>query len=147
MAIRAEHSNGHEMLRLLLLPPVHLCEHRSLSTLPLPGACAARQCQPPVIQGQLPRENARHASGCWNVSPASAAAGSPHIRTHPSPRPEWARAPRAAVPLTLSCESEKQTPSGDLHAEAGRNPKLNPGSCTNKEEKGKFLPAASEAAN
>ena len=37
--------------------------------------------------------------------------------------------------------------SGDLHAEAGPNPKLNPGSCANKAEKGKFLPAASEAAD
>ena len=54
-----------------------MCEHRSLSTPPLPGACAARHRQAPVIQGQLSRENARHASGCCNVTPASAAAGSP----------------------------------------------------------------------
>ena len=38
-------------------------------------------------------------------------------------------------------------PSGDLHAEAGPNPKLNPGSYENKEEKGKSLPAASGAAD
>ena len=62
-----------------------VCEHRSLSTLPLPGACAARHDQGPVIQGQLPRENARRASGWYNVTPASAAAGSPHIHTPPSP--------------------------------------------------------------
>ena len=43
--------------------------------------------------------------------------------------------------------SEEQTPSGDLHAEADPNLKLNPGSYANKEEKGKFLPAASEAAD
>ena len=36
-----------------------VCEHRSLSTPPLLGACAARHCQGPVIRGQLPRENAR----------------------------------------------------------------------------------------
>ena len=65
-----------------------VCEHRSLSTLPLPGAGAARRCQAPVIPGQLPRENAQHASGCCNVTLASAAAGSPHIRTSPSYRPE-----------------------------------------------------------
>ena len=41
--------------------------------------------------------------------------------------------------------SEKETPSGDLHAEAGPNPKLNPRSCANKEDKGKSLPAASGA--
>ena len=34
-------------------------------------------------------------------------------------------------------------PEGNLHAEVGPKPKLNPGSCANKEEKGKFLPAAS----
>ena len=37
-------------------------------------------------------------------------------------------------------------PSGDLHAEASANPKLNPGTFVNK-EKGKFLPAASESAD
>ena len=36
-----------------------VCKHRSLSTPPLPGACAARHCQGSVIQGQLPRENTR----------------------------------------------------------------------------------------
>ena len=83
-----------------------VCEHRSLSTPPLLGACAARHCQGPVIQGQLPRENARRASGCCNVTPASASTGSPRIlRTTPSPRPEWARAPEEAAPLTPSCLS------------------------------------------
>ena len=48
---------------------------------------------------------------------------------------------------TTHCLSKEQTPSGDLHAEAGPNPKLNPRSCVNKEEKGKFLPAASGAAD
>ena len=124
-----------------------VCKHRSLSTPPLPGACAARHCQGPVIQGQLPRENARRASGWCNVMLASAAAGSPRIQIPPSPRPERARAPEAAAPLTPSCLSEEQTPSGDLRAEVGPNPKQNPGSCANKEEKGKFLPAASEAAD
>ena len=36
-------------------------------------------------------------------------------------------------------------PSGDLYAVVGPNPKLNPRSYANKEEKGKFLPAASGA--
>ncbi|XP_059765416.1 uncharacterized protein LOC132356574 [Balaenoptera ricei] len=65
-----------------------VCEHRSLSTPPLLGACAACHCQGPVIQGQLRRENARRASGCCNVTPASAATGSSCIRAAPSPRPE-----------------------------------------------------------
>ena len=63
-----------------------MCKHRSLSTPSLPGACAARHYQAPVIQEQLPPEYAWHASGCCNVTPASAAAGSPRIRTPPSPR-------------------------------------------------------------
>ena len=124
-----------------------MCKHRSLSTPPLPGACAARHCQGPVIQGQLPRKNTQRVSGCCNVTPASAATGSPRIRTPPSPRPERARAPESAAPLTPSCLSEEQMPSGYLHTEADPKPKLNPGRCANKEEKGKFLPVASGAAD
>ena len=124
-----------------------VCEHTSLSTPPLLGACAARHCQGPVIQGQIPRENTRRASGWCNVMPTSAATGSPRICALPSPRPERARDPESAAPLTPSCVSKEQTTSGDLHAEAGPNPKLNPGSCANKEEKGKSLPAASGAAD
>ena len=56
-----------------------MCKYRSLSTSPLPRACAARHCQGPVIQGQLPRENTRRASGCCNITSASASAGWPHI--------------------------------------------------------------------
>ena len=71
-----------------------VCEHRSLSTPPLLGACAACYCQHPVSQGQLPRENARCASGCCNVMLVAVAVGlSRLLRTPPSPRPEWARAP------------------------------------------------------
>ena len=65
-----------------------VCEHRSLSTPPLPGACAACHCQGPVIQGQLPWDNTRRASGWCNVIPASATAGLPRIRTPPFPLPE-----------------------------------------------------------
>ena len=45
-----------------------VCEPRSLSTPPLPGAGAACHHQAPVIRGKLPRENARRASGCCNVT-------------------------------------------------------------------------------
>ena len=79
---------------------------------------------------------------------ASAAAGSPRLlRTPPSPRLSEPEPPEAAAPLTPSCLGGEQTPSGDLHAEAGPDPKLNPGSCVNKEEKRQFLPAASGAAD
>ena len=124
-----------------------VCEHRSLSTPPLLGTCAACHCQGPVIQGQLPRENTWCTSSWWNVTLASAAAGSPHIRTPPSPGLSEPDSPESATPLTLSCLSKEQMSSGDLHAEAGPNPKVNPRSCMNKEEKGKSLPAASGAAD
>ena len=70
---------------------------------------------------------------------ASDAAGSPRLlRTAPSPRlSEPEPLPKAAAPLTPSCVSEEQTPSGYLHSEVGPNPKLSPGSCANK-EKGNF---------
>ena len=44
-------------------------------------------------------------------------------------------------------KGSEQIPSGDLHAEAGPNPKLNSRSCANREEKGKFFPAASGAVD
>ena len=115
-----------------------VCEHRSLSTPPLPGACAARHSQGPLIQGQLPLENTWHASGCCNVMVASAATGSPHIHTPPYPRPEWARVPESAAPLTLFCLSEEQMPSGDLHAEAGPIQSWTPGAVWTKKRKGNF---------
>ena len=55
-----------------------MCNHRSLPTTPHPpppGACAARHCQDPMIQGQLPWKNTQRASGCCNVMLASAATG------------------------------------------------------------------------
>ena len=72
-------------------------KHRSLSTPPLLGGCAAHHCQGPVIQGQLPQENTWHASGCCSVTLVSAAAGSPRIpypahpsfRIPPSLPPSW----------------------------------------------------------
>ena len=127
-----------------ITPEGNVLPKRSVALLPLRNA---KHCQGPMIRGQLPWENARCASGWCNVMPASAAAGSPRIRTPPSPRPEWARAPESAAPLTPSCLGEERMPSGDLHAEAGPNPNLNPRSWGNKEEKGKSLPAASGAAH
>ena len=72
-------------------------KHRSLSTPPLPEACAAPHCQGPVIWGQLPRENTWYASGCCNIMLAFAAAGSLHI-----PYPSLALAWVSHSPL-ISC--------------------------------------------
>ena len=44
-------------------------------------------------------------------------------------------------------QTSQKTPEGDVHAEVGRNPRLNPRICANKEEKGKFLCAATGAAD
>ena len=70
-----------------------VCEHRSLSTLPLPGACAACHGLAPVIQGQLPWENAQCASGCCNIT----------TPLMPQARP-------ASVPLPPSSLSEPEPP-------------------------------------
>ena len=67
---------------------IPVCKHRSLSTPPLPGACATCHCQGPLIQGQLPLENTWCTSGCCNVTLASAAAGSPCI-PYPSLPSAW----------------------------------------------------------
>ena len=90
-AISSDPRDGHETLRLLLPPPRILCATTGHYPHPHPpGACAARHCQGPVIQGQLPWENTWHASGCCNVMAASATAGSPRISimtTVPHPLP------------------------------------------------------------
>ena len=112
-----------------------VCEHRSLSTPPLLGACAARHCQGPVIQGQLPQEIARRASGWCNVTLASAAAGSPRIRTPPFPRPEWARAPEAAAPLTLSW-AKNRCPQATYMKRRGQIQSWTPGAVRTKTRKG-----------
>ena len=80
---------------------------------------------------------------CWPLPPQAQPTSvplPPPILSEPEP-------PKSAAPLTLYCLSEEQMPSGGVYAEAGPNPKLNPRSCANKEEKGKSLPAASGATD
>ena len=55
-------------------------------------------------------------------------------------------------PLISHCFNQvlsgwEEMPEVDLHAEVGPKPKLNPRICVNKEEKGKFLHAASGAVD
>ena len=67
-----------------------------------PGACAARHCQDPEIQGELPWENTWCTSGCCNVMLASAAAGSPCIpimTTVPLPLPSLSEQESTNQPL------------------------------------------------
>ena len=46
-----------------------------------------------------------------------------------------------------SCLGGEKMPEGSLHAETEPEPKLNPRSCANKQEKGTFLRAASGAVD
>ena len=113
-----------------------VCKHRSLSTPPLPGACAAHHCQGPVIQGQLSQENSWCTSGCCNVTPASATAGSPRIRTPPFPWPEWARDPESAAPLTPSCLGGNRRPQATYTQRQGQIQSWTPGAVRTKKRKG-----------
>ena len=144
-AISADPRDGHKMLRLLQ-PPRSLCA----STGHYPHLPSQEPAQPTTTRVPWSRDNfpgrthgapQTGAMSCWSLPPLA----HPSFCTPLSPRPEWARAPEAAAPLTASCLSKEQMSSGNLHEEAGPNPKLNPGSCANQEEKGKSLPAASGA--
>ena len=142
--------DGHETLMLLLQPQRILCASTGHYPHSPPGACATCHCQGPVIQGQLPWENTWRASGCCSVTLASATAGSPHIpiiTTVPLPLALVSQSPLISRCFNPVLSGREQAPSGDLHAEVGPNPKLNPRSCANKEEKGKSLLAASGAAD
>ena len=151
MAISSDTRDGHETLTLLLQPPRILCASTGHYPHLPPGACSACHCQGPVIQGQLSRENTWCASGCCNVMPASATAGSPCIpimTTVPLSPPGMSE----QSPLISHCfnpvlSGQEQMPEGNLHTDMGPKPKLNPRSCANKEEKGKFLHAATRAAD
>ena len=139
MAISADTRDGHKTLRLLLQPPRSLCAStghyphpctpttRSLCSPPLPGSCDPGTTSPGEHMSRL-RLLQHHADPCYRRL-------APHSIPLPSPRPEPLY---STALLTPSCLGEEQTPEGDLHAEAGPNPKLNPWSCVNKEEKGKF---------
>ena len=89
VAISSDHRDRHTLLTLPLLPPRILCEVQVTMHIPL-GACAACHCKDLVIQGQLPQENTQRASGCCNMTWASAAADTPRIpimTTVPLPLP------------------------------------------------------------
>ena len=115
-----------------------VCKHRTLSTPPLPGACAARHCQGPVIQGQLPQENTQRTSGWCNVTLASATAGSPHI-PYPSLPQAWvSQSPRSSCFFNPILSEQRTDALRWPTCRGEANPKLNPRSCANKEEKGNF---------
>ena len=121
-AISSDPRDGHETLTLLLQPPRILCASTGNYPQP-PGACAAHHCQGPVVQGQHPRENTRHASGCCNVMLASATTGSPRIPmittipvSSPGLNEPEPHVSRCFNPILSGWE---QMPEGDLHAEMG----------------------------
>ena len=145
-AISTDPRDGHETLRLLLLPPRSLCASTGHS----PHRPSREPVQPATAGVPGSRDNFPGRMHCAPQAGATSRRPRPlqarPASSVPLPPPGLSEpAPEAAAPLNLSCLSEEQTPSGDLLAEAGPNPKLKPRSCANKEEKGKFLPAASGA--
>ena len=123
-----------------------VCKHSSFSTPPLPGACAALHGQAPVIQGQLSRENARRASGCCNVTTPLTPQARP-ASSVPLPPPAWvSQSPRSSCSFNPILYGQGTDALRRPTRRGGANPKLSPGSCANKEEKGKSHPAASGAA-
>ena len=151
MAINLNPRDGHKLLILWPLPQRILCASTGHYPHPTLGACAAHHCQGPEMQGQVPRENTLHSSGCCNVVPASATAGSPAFQLwllYSSISPSW-EIKRALISRCLNplLSGRVQTPEGGPQAEAGSKPKLNTRRCVNEEEKGKFLCAASGSAD
>ena len=82
----------------------------------------------------------------------SAATGSPHIPIITAiplrpPDLDMQKPCNQLLFLPPSCLGGEQMPEGDLHAEVGPKPQLNPRSCANKGENGKFIHADSGAVN
>ena len=141
--VSADSRDRHGTLRLLLQPPRILCA----STGHYPHIPSWEPVQPATARVPWSRDNFPGRTngvppGCCNVSLASASAGSPHI-PYPSLSPAWvSHNPLISNSFNLLL-SGWRTDARGWHAEVGPNPKLNPKSCANKEEKGKFLHAAS----
>ena len=114
-----------------------VCEHRSLSTPPLPGAGAAHHGQGPVIQGQLPQENAWRASGCCNITLASAAdAGSPCI-PYPSLPPAWvSESPLISYSFNPVLSEQRTRPQATYTQSQGQIERWSPGAVRTKKRKG-----------
>ena len=150
-AISSDTRDSHGSLTLPPLPPRILCASaghyphppRSLCSTPLPGSRDPGTTSPGEHTVHLRLLQCHVGPCCCRLAPHS----NYDYCTPPSPQPEWARDPYSATALTPTCWGREQMPEGDLHAEAGLKPKLNPRSCENKEEKGKFLSAASGAAD
>ena len=114
------------------------CKHRSPSTPPLLGACAAHHYLGPVIQGQLPWENTRWPSGCCNIMPASVTTGSPRI-LYPFLSLGWvSQSPLISCSFNPILSGWEQMPSGDLYAEAEPIQSWTPGAVWKKKRKQNF---------
>ena len=117
---------------------IHTSPPGSPCSPPLPGSCDPGDSFPGRTQG-APQD------GATSRRPLLPQA-SPAFCTPPSP---WLSEPDPPISCYFNpfLSGGEQMPSGDLHAKVGPNPKLNPRSCANKEEKGKSLPAASGAVD
>ena len=113
-AISADTRDGHETLTLLLQRPRILCA----STGHYPHLPSREPVQHTTARIPWSRDNfpgRTHgvpqavATSRWPLLPQACPAFHYNYRTPPSSRPEWARAPESAAPLTPSCLSGWRT--------------------------------------
>ena len=114
-----------------------VCKNRSLSTLPLPGACAAHHCQGPTIKGQFPRRThgmpQAVAMSCWPLPP-----GSPRIPYPSLPPASVSQSPLISCSLTLSCLGGNRCPQATYMQRWGQTQSWTPGAVRTKKRKGNF---------
>ena len=147
-AISTDTRDRREMLRLLLQLPRSLCASTGHS----PHLPSREPVQPATARVPWSRDNF---PGRTHGAPQAAAISRwplplqarPAFRNPPFLQPEWARAPESAATLTPSCLGGNRCPQVTYTLRRGQIQSWIPGSCANKEEKGKSLPAASGAAD
>ena len=141
-AISADTRDGHEMLRLLLQPPRSLCA----STGHYPHLPSWEPVQPATVRVSRSRDKFPRrthsmpqevAMSCQPLLPQAR----PAFYALPLPR-GVSQSPLISCYFNPILSEGRTDASGNLHAEVEPNPKLNPRSCANKEEKGKFLPVS-----
>ena len=148
MAISSDTRDRHETISLLLQPPRSPVQAQVTVHTSLPG----RLCSPPLPWSRDPgttslgEDTARlrlvqlHGSLCHHRLAPHSIALPPHSLHEPELPNQLLLKPR-------SVWVGNRHPQATYTQRRGPNPKLNPRSCANKEEKGKFLPAASGAAD
>ena len=140
--------DGHKMLRLLLQPPRSLCA----STGHYPNLPSWESVQPTTARVPWSRDNfagrthsAPHtvATSLWPLPPQAR----PALCIPPSPQGRVSQSPLISCSFNPILSEWRTDTLRRPTLRGGANPKLNPRSCANKEEKGKSLPSALGAAD